>query len=112
MGIILYIDLAQLRDNLFGLMALLRHPGPPVCQKTYFRLTNSARVDQETAIATASTAVCLPGHAVNGIAVKALATGNGSLMPGPSRVSAVIDGTDNGYVLARGELTALQLTMS
>jgi hypothetical protein len=50
MGIILYIVLEQLRDNLFGLMALLRNPGPPVYQKTYFRLTNSAGVDQETAI--------------------------------------------------------------
>jgi hypothetical protein len=31
-----HINLSQLRDNLFGLVALLRHGGPPVCQKTYF----------------------------------------------------------------------------
>ncbi|CAI0344305.1 hypothetical protein BO1005MUT1_320135 [Hyphomicrobiales bacterium] len=33
-----HIDLPQLRDDLFGLVALLWHRGPPVCQKTYFRM--------------------------------------------------------------------------
>jgi hypothetical protein len=30
-----YIDLSQLRDDLFRLVAFSRHFGPPVCQKTY-----------------------------------------------------------------------------
>ncbi|MBN9472211.1 MAG: hypothetical protein J0J10_25960 [Bosea sp.] len=32
-----HIDLAQLRDDHFGLVALLRYPSPSVCQETGFR---------------------------------------------------------------------------
>ena len=40
------IDLAQLRDDVFGLVSLLRHEGPPACSSTTPGWTTSGGVNQ------------------------------------------------------------------
>ena len=43
-----HIDLAQLRDNLFRLVTLPGHFGPPLCPKTYLGMDHSVGVDHRS----------------------------------------------------------------